>query len=52
MESLLATLEAKYADKPKGKKKRPAAPQSPVGAEPSEEEFLAAQRRLKTSKRK
>ncbi|KAG6615923.1 Molecular chaperone (DnaJ superfamily) [Phytophthora cinnamomi] len=47
-ESLLGSLEAKYAEK--GKKKRKAVPQDP--SEPSEKEFLAAQKRLKRSRKK
>ncbi|KAG6973162.1 hypothetical protein JG687_00001067 [Phytophthora cactorum] len=48
-ESLLGSLEAKYAEKGK-KSKRKAAPQD--SSEPSEEEFLAAQKRLKRSRKK
>ncbi|KAE9024690.1 hypothetical protein PR001_g12604 [Phytophthora rubi] len=48
-ESLLGSLEAKYAEKDK-KSKRKATPQDP--GEPSEEEFLAAQKRLKRSRKK
>ncbi|ETN01211.1 hypothetical protein PPTG_17621 [Phytophthora nicotianae INRA-310] len=48
-ESLLGSLEAKYAEKGK-KSKREAAPRDP--GEPSEEEFLAAQKRLKRSRKK
>jgi hypothetical protein len=48
-DSLLGSLEAKYADKGK-KSKRKAAPRDP--GEPSEEAFLAAQKRLKRSRKK
>ncbi|KAF1793282.1 DnaJ domain, conserved site [Phytophthora cactorum] len=48
-ESLLGSLEAKYAEKGK-KSKRKAAPRD--SSEPSEEEFLAAQKRLKRSRKK
>ncbi|KAH7460308.1 hypothetical protein PRIC1_014525 [Phytophthora ramorum] len=46
-DSLLGSLEAKYAEKGK---KRKAAPRD--SAEPSEEDFLAAQKRLKHSRKK
>ncbi|POM75796.1 Chaperone protein dnaJ 6 [Phytophthora palmivora] len=48
-DSLLSSLEAKYAEKGK-KTKRKIAPSDP--GEPSEEDFLAAQKRLKRSRKK
>eukprot|EP00644_Phytophthora_capsici_P009301 jgi/Phyca11/6573/fgenesh1_pm.PHYCAscaffold_13_\ len=48
-DSLLGSLEAKYAEK--GKKSKRKAPPRDIG-EPSEEEFLATQKRLKRSKKK
>lgn len=49
-ESLLSSLETRYAEKPgKGKKSRKSVDAS---EEPSEEAFLAAQKRLKLNKRK
>ncbi|OWZ11004.1 hypothetical protein PHMEG_00016036 [Phytophthora megakarya] len=49
-ESLLGSLEAKYVEKGKKSKRKAAAPRDP--GEPSEEQFLTAQKRLKRGKKK
>jgi hypothetical protein len=52
-ESLLASLETRYAEKPgKGKSAKKSRKADDTFEEPSEEAFLAAQKRLKLSKKK